>query len=87
MNGCAKSNDLMFGRGWGDRPRRLIKPLAWLKRHPMPIEAFFRHCLVLSYALPAEVLRPLLPPGLTLDTLHGFGFVAIAMVQAESSDV
>jgi hypothetical protein len=55
-----------------------------LKRHPVPVRAFFRHSLVLTYALPQEVLRPLIPPGLTLDTLNDFGFLAIAMVQTES---
>jgi hypothetical protein len=55
-----------------------------LKRHPIPVTAFFRHSLVLTYALPQEVLRPLLPPGLALDTHKGFGFVAIAMVRTES---
>ena len=31
-----------------------------LKRHPIPISAFFRHSLVLTYALSREVLEPLL---------------------------
>jgi Uncharacterized conserved protein (COG2071) len=52
-----------------------------LKRHPVPISAFFRHSLVLTYAYPAELLAPLLPPGLELDTFNGLGFLAIAMVQ------
>jgi hypothetical protein len=55
-----------------------------LKRHPIPVRAFFRHSLVLTYALPQDVLRPLLPPGLMLDTFDEFGFLAIAMVQTES---
>jgi hypothetical protein len=54
-----------------------------LQRHPLPVYAFFRHSLVLTYALPAPLLRPLLPPGLTLDTYEDYGFVAIAMVQTE----
>lgn len=56
----------------------------WLQRHPIEVSAFFRHSLVLTYALPHSVLEPLLPPGLTLDTHNGYGFVAIAMVQADS---
>jgi hypothetical protein len=52
-----------------------------LKRHPIAISAYFRHSLVLTYALPGEVLQPLLPPGLVLDTYHEFGFLAIALVQ------
>ena len=55
-----------------------------LKRHPIPVRAFFRHSLVLTYALPQELLRPLLTPGLILDTLDSFCFLAIAMVQTES---
>jgi hypothetical protein len=55
-----------------------------LKRHPLPIKAFFRHCLVLTYAFPREILQPLLPFGLTLDTYEEFGFLAVAMVQTEA---
>lgn len=57
--------------------------LARLKRHPIAVRAFFTDSLVLTYALPQEVLRPLLPPGLVLDTYGDFGFVAIAMVQTK----
>jgi hypothetical protein len=42
----------------------------------------FDHCLVLTFALPAPVLEPLVPPGLDLDTYDGhWGFVVIAVVQ------
>jgi hypothetical protein len=61
-----------------------VRSLAWLQRHPVPVTAFFRHSLVLTYALPPAVLEPLLPPGLILDTHKGSGFVAIAMVQTEA---
>lgn len=54
-----------------------------LKRHPLPVRAFFRHCLVLTYAFPERALIPLLPPGLMLDSYRGLGFLAIAMVQTE----
>jgi hypothetical protein len=54
-----------------------------LRRHPLPIAAHFRHSLVLTYAFPREVLEPLLPPGLTLDTHGEHGFAAVAMVQTE----
>jgi Uncharacterized conserved protein (COG2071) len=54
-----------------------------LKRHPLPVTAFLRHCLVLAYAFPRELLRPLLPPGLVLDTFGDYGFMAIALVQTE----
>lgn len=50
----------------------------------MAIEAHFDYTFVLTYALPAEVLRPLLFQGLELDTFNcdgkELGFVAIAMV-------
>lgn len=55
----------------------------FLKRHPIPIVAHFRHSLVLTYALPRKCLEPLLSPGLLLDTHGDFGFLAIAMVQTE----
>ncbi|MBA2242653.1 MAG: DUF2071 domain-containing protein [Chthoniobacterales bacterium] len=54
-----------------------------LKRHPLPVVANFRHSLVLCYALPRDILTPLLPPGLVLDSFRDFGFLAIAMVQTE----
>jgi Uncharacterized conserved protein (COG2071) len=56
---------------------------AALRRHPVPIQAFFRYSLVLTYAFPKEILSPLLPPGLTLDSYEGDAFLAIAMVQTE----
>lgn len=52
-----------------------------LRRHPLSINAFFTHSLVLTYAYPAKTLQPLLPPGLAVDTYGDYGFIAIAMVQ------
>ena len=52
-----------------------------LKRHPFPVSAWFEHSLVLTYAFSPEILEPLVPPGLVLDTFGGFGFLAIALVQ------
>jgi len=63
---------------------RFVHPWVWLKRHPIPVRAHFRHSLVLTYAFPEQLLEGLLPPGLTLDTHRGFGFLAIAMVQTEA---
>jgi hypothetical protein len=54
-----------------------------LRRHPLAIRATLRDCVTLTYALPADVLRPLLPPGLELDTEGDAGFIAIALVQTE----
>lgn len=52
-----------------------------LQRHALPIKAHLRASLVLTYAFPAEVLTPLLGPGLSLDTYGDFGFLAIALVE------
>jgi hypothetical protein len=52
-----------------------------LQRHPLPIKAHFRASLVLTYAVPAPALQPLLPAGLTLDTYGDFGFLAVALVE------
>jgi hypothetical protein len=67
-------------RGSGGKEAEMIH---LLRRHPIPVSAFFRHSLVLTYALPPEVLAPLLPEGLVLDTFRAFGFLAIALVQTE----
>lgn len=57
---------------------------AALRRHPIPIEAFFDYSLVLTYAFPEELLRPMLPPGLSVDAYNGLGFLAIALVQTRA---
>jgi Uncharacterized conserved protein (COG2071) len=57
--------------------------LHWLRRHPLPIAAHFRHSLVLAYALPRETLEPLLPPTLELDAYEESGLAAAAFVQTE----
>jgi len=56
----------------------------WLRRHPVAIDAHFRDCVTLTYAVPADVLRPLVPPGLELETIGNVGFVAVALVQTEA---
>lgn len=55
-----------------------------LRRHPLPMAAHFRHSLVLTYALPAGLLEPLLPPGLRPDTYRDDGFVAVAVVDTRA---
>jgi hypothetical protein len=57
--------------------------LEQLRRHPVPIVAHLSHSLVLTYAFPADLLRPMLPPGLVLDTFGDYGFAAVALVQTE----
>ena len=54
-----------------------------LQRHPIPMVTHFGHSLVLAYAFPEEVLAPLVPRGLELDTYGDAGFLAIAAVQAD----
>ena len=56
--------------------------LAWLKTHPFPVEAFFEHSLVLTFAVPRAELAALLPAPLVPDTFaDDWGFVAVALVQ------
>jgi hypothetical protein len=55
-----------------------------LQRHSFAIKAQLAASLVLAYALPSEVLKPLLPPGLKLDTYGDFGFLAIALVETRA---
>ncbi len=53
-----------------------------LQRHPIPMTCHFDHSLVVTWALPAQILEPLVPPGLDLDTYdRHWGFVVIALVQ------
>ena len=59
-------------------PRRIR---ARLQRHPFSIDASFDEAITLTYAMPAGVLRPLLSPGLELETVGDDGFVAVALVQ------
>ena len=54
--------------------------LASLSRHPFPVVAHFDRVIAVSFAFPEDVLRPLVPPGLEIDTYHGFGFLTVAMV-------
>jgi hypothetical protein len=54
-----------------------------LRRHPLPMQAHFEFTLVLTFAYAPELLAPLLPPGLRLDTHDGHGFVAVALVRAK----
>jgi uncharacterized protein YqjF (DUF2071 family) len=59
--------------------------MSWLDRlhdHPFAVDAYFDFSLVLTYALPVEVLRPRVPSALTIDTYQDrWAFVAIAMVK------
>ena len=57
---------------------------ARLRRHPFPVQAHFRECLTLTYAVPPDILRPLLSPGLELEMAGGHGFIAVALVQTQA---
>jgi uncharacterized membrane protein YphA (DoxX/SURF4 family) len=80
--GLLPVNLLFLGAMWiAANPSWLDGLRARLRRHPFAIDAHLRDCITLTYALPAATLRPLLPPGLELDTVGDEGFVAVALVQ------
>lgn len=54
--------------------------MEFLRRHPFPVVAWFDQVVAVSFAFPADVLRPLVPPGLEMDTFEGLGFVTVALV-------
>ena len=59
--------------------------LSFLKDHPFAVEAFFKSSLVLTFAVPKDQLKDLIPECLRLDTFNDeWAFVAVAMVQTES---
>ena len=56
-----------------------------LKNHPFTVEAFFKHSIVLTFALPKEELISRIPSALKLDTYNDqYGFVAVAMVDTRN---
>ncbi|MFY0254795.1 DUF2071 domain-containing protein [Chitinophaga sp. 30R24] len=56
--------------------------LSVFKDHPFAVEAFFESSLVLTYAVPAAILRQQVPRRLMLDTfLDEWAFIAIAIVK------
>lgn len=64
-----------------NRPPGYVYPLAGIRDHPFPVETRFKTSLVLTWALPAVQLKPLLPEHLEPDTLDDqTGFVAVALV-------
>lgn len=54
-------------------------------RHPFAVKAHFKQSLVLSYALPLDLLRAHIPSCLELDSYQErYGFLAVAAVQTQS---
>lgn len=58
---------------------------SFLQNHPFPVEAFFESSLVLTYAMPKDDLKDLIPPCLELDTFNDqWAFIAVAVVQTRN---
>jgi uncharacterized protein YqjF (DUF2071 family) len=56
-----------------------------LKDHPFAVEAFFEQSVVLTFAVPKDDIRQLVPNCLELDTLNNqWAFVAMALVKTKS---
>jgi len=57
----------------------------FLKNHPFAVEAFFKSSLVLTFAVPKEEVKHLIPEPLRLDTFKDkWAFIAVAMVQTNN---
>jgi uncharacterized protein YqjF (DUF2071 family) len=52
----------------------------FLKRHPFATRAWFERVVAVSFAFPADVLAPMVSPGLELDAYEGLGLLTVAMV-------
>lgn len=58
--------------------------LSFLKNHPFAVEAFFESSLVLTFAVPKEELKGMIPECLALDTFDDkWAFIAVAMVRTK----
>jgi len=58
--------------------------LSFLKDHPFAVEAFFKSSSVLTFAVPKDELKGLIPECVELDLFQDkWAFVAVAMVQTE----
>lgn len=82
--GLIPINVLFLSLAWVAARSRSGNVFVALRRHPIAVKAYFRRCLTLTYALPPEVVRRLLPPGLDLETYDGHAFIAVALVQTRS---
>lgn len=52
----------------------------FLRRHPFPVVATLDRVFAVSFAYPEEVLKPMVPAGLEIDSYEGLGFVTVAIV-------
>lgn len=82
--GLIPVNLMFLGLAWVGARSRSGTVFAVLRRHPIAVKAYFTHCLTLTYALPPDVVRRLLPPGLDVETYDGHAFIAVALVQTRS---
>jgi uncharacterized protein YqjF (DUF2071 family) len=58
--------------------------MSFLKNHPFAVAATFEKSLVLTFAIPKEQLKDMIPECLELDTFDDkWAFIAIAMVQTK----
>lgn len=58
---------------------------SFLKDHPFAVEAHFESSLVLTFAVPKEEIKHLIPECLELDTFNEkWAFIAVAMVQTRA---
>jgi uncharacterized protein YqjF (DUF2071 family) len=58
--------------------------MSFLKNHPFAVAATFEKSLVLTFAIPKEQLKDMIPECLELDTFEDkWAFIAIAMVQTK----
>jgi len=79
--GLIPVNLLFLAAAWYAASPTLVRNVrARLRGHPFAIAAHFDAAIALTYALPAEILRPLVPPGLELETMGNEGFIAVALV-------
>jgi len=82
--GLIPINLMFLGLAWVAARSRSGNVFTALRRHPFGVRAYFRQCLTLTYAVPPDVARRLLPPGLELETHDGHAFIAVALVQTKS---
>src|SRR5690242_11409164 len=55
------------------------------KNHPFSVKAFFERSIVLTFAVPRDELKDLIPECLQLDTFNDqWAFIAVAFVQTKN---